>query len=57
MHSVKQLSLPVFSCSFHNYENYMKMHESIKKARDFFYFEDPGAVALLFKNPGAVALL
>ena len=23
----------------------------------FFYFEDPGAVALLFENPGAVTLL
>jgi len=28
-----------------------------KFERDFFYFEDPGAVPLLFDNPGAVALL
>ena len=33
------------------------MPGTCKFERDFFYFEDPGAIALLFENPGAVALL
>ena len=33
------------------------MPGTCKFERDFFYFEDPGAVALLFENPGVVALL
>ena len=33
------------------------MSSTCKYERDFFYFKDPGAFALLFENPRAVTLL